>query len=528
MVQIHLTPDVGWTADGRGGYVKGWAYSPQGLLRGTELLDCIRNAAHAGKLDGVLYGLGGEFAAIVQDSAGAWLVSDKLRSYPLLYARCGDGGAWIVCDNGIDMSKSMPSHRLDGAMLPTFLALGHLWGGDTLYEGCRIVAPSTCVRLTRDREEVMDYGSNELQNFEGDAEQLFDMSAAALEDTFSRVALLANGRTLAIPLSGGYDSRLVACLCKAAGFANVVCYTYGGAGNAEVEVSRQVARRLGFSWTYVECTGALWQDLVDGGTLEEYLLRAGNLNAIGHIQDLPVILRLTADGTLPPDAVVMPGHSGDFIGGSHFKPHCTPRRMVRMMYDKYYELNVLRPASKAMAVSRLAAAMTGGLHDEEDCLEAWYAWCKRARQANFIINSVRAYEYAGLRWTLPLWDDAYVRLWESVSCTVRRGSELYERFMFERYFEPMGVAWRKPQIVATRLSWLASRLLDRDQRALLKHLAARAGIIKAREGDYDMNVVGDLIRSRYGLPRDIIRRHVRFVRPGSMSAKALLYLALIR
>ena len=62
----------------------------------------------------------------------------------------------------------------------------------------------------------------------------------------------------------------------------------------------------------------------------------------------------------------------------------------------------------------------------------------------------------------------------------------------------------------------------------MKHLAARAGIAGRREGEYDMNIVGDLIRARYGLPDDIISRHVRLVRPGSMSAKALLYLALIR
>lgn len=528
MVQIHLTPDCGWIADDRGGYVKGWAYTPQGLLRGAELLDCLRRAALAGNMGVVLSSLGGEFAAVVQDGTGAWLVSDRMRSYPLLYARSGDGGAWVVCGNGIDMARSMPSHRLDESMLPTFLALGHLWGADTLYEGCRIVPPSTCVRLTRDGEEVLEYGGNCRPSFDGDAGQLFDRSAATLEDVFSHIARLAVGRTLAIPLSGGYDSRLVACLCKAAGLERVVCYTYGKAGNPEVEVSRQVARKLGFRWTYVECTEALWRGLLDGGTLEEYLLRAGNLNAIGHIQDLPVVLRLTADGTLPPDAVVMPGHSGDFIGGSHFKPQCTSRRMMRMMYDKYYELNVLRPASKALAMTHLAAAMPDGLHDEEDCLEAWYVWCKRARQANFIINSVRAYEFAGLQWTLPLWDAAFVRLWESVPCTVRRGSALYEQFMFERYFEPMGVAWRKPRCAPSPLSRLASTLLSRDQRTIMKHLAARAGIAGRREGEYDMNIVGDLIRARYGLPDDIISRHVRLVRPGSMSAKALLYLALIR
>lgn len=527
MVQIHLTPDCGWIADDRGGYVKGWAYTSQGLLRGAELLDCLRRAALAGNMGVVLSSLGGEFAAVVQDGTGAWLVSDRMRSYPLLYARSGDGGAWVVCGNGIDMARSMPSHRLDESMLPTFLALGHLWGADTLYEGCRIVPSSTCVRLTRDGEEVLEYGGDVRPSFDGDAGLLFDRSVAALEDAFSHIARLASGHTLAIPLSGGYDSRLVACLCKAAGVANVVCYTYGRAGNPEVEVSRQVARKLGFRWTYVECGDALWRDLVESGTLEQYLLCAGNLNAIGHIQDLPVVLRLTADGTLPPDAVVMPGHTGDVLGGSHLPMSCGKGSVVDYVYDRFYELNVLKPCSRRQARAVLATSLDGDAGSEEGRLQAIYAWDKRARQSNFIINSVRAYEYAGLRWTLPLWDDTYVRLWESVPCTVRRGSELYERFMFERYFEPMGVEWRKHQCAPSPLSRLASTLLNRDQRTLIKHLAARAGIAGWREGEYDMNIVGDLIRARYDLPDDIISRHVRFVRPGSMSAKALLYLALL-
>ena len=528
MVKVCLNDSARWFTDRVSGHVRGWAFDGGVMLKGGALLGALALALRQGCLDATLQRLNGSFSAVLSDGDGVCLIADKLKSWPLLYFRDEDSGGWAVCDDGNEAVRMMGGCELDANMLPTFLSLGYLWGENTLCQRCRMVAAGTFVRLDSVAASSHVYSRPVARNLDADATTIFGMASVALEDAFSRALELAGHRTIAIPLSGGYDSRLLACLCKMSGHGNVVCFTYGDAANPEVEVSRRVAGELGFPWFYVEYAYDKWQRFVCSGRLEEYLLHAGNLNAIGHIQDFIAIDELMANGAIPPDAVVMPGHTGDVLGGSHLPGRCGSGNVAQLIYDKYYELNVLKRPCKAQAMRMLRGALPAVLHGEEECLQAFYCWGKSSRQSNFIINSVRAYDQAGLDWALPLWDDAYASVWEAVPCLRLRGSALYDSFMFDRYFKPMGLAFAKPSLRRGLASRVLSRVMSHDLRTLVKHFMGRVGIVAGHEGSYDMNVVGNLIREHYVLPQDIIDDYVRFVRPGSMSAKALLYLALLR
>lgn len=528
MVRVCLRNDGTWFHDETLGYAKGWAFDGGRMLEGKTLLEHVAGAARTGRLDETLRRLNGAFALIMTDGTSACLISDKLKTRPLLYFRDDAGGDWTVCDNGEDVTRLMKGHTVDARMIPTFLALGHLTGDKTLYESCKIVPPGTRVSLDTEGETAIHYARKTERNYTGDAEELYAMSSNALRNAFARVAEVAGDRQIAIPLSGGYDSRLVACLCKNMGLDKVICFTYGYESNHETETSRRVAQTLGFRWFNVRYDDSKWKRLVDSGQLKAYLGYAGNLNAIGHIQDLMAIEELVHNGIIDKGCVVLPGHSGDTLGGSHLPPRCTQDSIVGQMYDKYYELNVLWHTPRAQARQMLRDALPEHLDDEEECLEALYEWVKTSRHGNFIINSVRAYEYAGLDWALPLWDDEYANVWESVPCQRLKGSALYETFMFEQWFEPMGVAFRKASPYVSGLRKYYTRLLNHDQRSIVKHLLEKTHIMRGREGDYDMNIVGELLRQHYGVPTDLLSDYVRLVRPGSMSMKALLYLSMVK
>ena len=54
------------------------------------------------------------------------------------------------------------------------------------------------------------------------------------------------------------------------------------------------------------------------------------------------------------------------------------------------------------------------------------AWFNvQERQAKFIVNSVRAYEYFGYEWLIPLWDNALFDFWAKVPITLRYQRRLY-------------------------------------------------------------------------------------------------------
>ena len=69
-----------------------------------------------------------------------------------------------------------------------------------------------------------------------------------LRDTIQRLIKFANGRQIIVPLSGGYDSRLVASLLKQANYQNILCFTYGKKSSPEVIISKKVANKIFFYW----------------------------------------------------------------------------------------------------------------------------------------------------------------------------------------------------------------------------------------------------------------------------------------
>ena len=528
MVQVYLEQQDSWYRDDVSGYVKGWAFHKGNLLKGKSLLDYLARAFLSGDehFKQTLQALNGFFSIILTTNEEVILISDKLKSYPLLYFQ--EDGKFFVCNQGEVPHKRMKSIRINETFMPTFLALGYLWGNNTLYEQCHIVPGSTYVRIKEDVALPISYAKKPALSQGLTEEEIARKADIALMHSFERLSHIAPNRPVVLPLSGGYDSRLLACLCKKFGFRHVICYTYGIKGNPETEISRQIARQLGYPWYYVEYTTEKWASIIRNGYVESYLRFAGNLNAIGHLQDFLAIHELRHKGVIPPDSIIVPGHTGDMLGGSHLPlDTLTPSNLPLSIYEKYYELNILKPTYKAQALALLNNNLPQDITSEEECLQAFYDWGKNARQSNFIINSVRAYEFQGWEWALPLWDDEYAQFWESIPCERRKGSALYNRFLFRHYFMPFHVEMEKPNRAPSAMHGLLARFLDHDGRSIIKHYLEKYHLKSTQTDDYALDNVGDLLEMHYSLPKKNTNRYIRMVRRGSMSQKALLYLSMI-
>ena len=87
-------------------------------------------------------------------------------------------------------------------------------------------------------------------------------------------------------------------------------------------------------------------------------------------------------------------------------------------------------------------------------------WFISTRISQFIVNSMRVYDFFGLRWRLPLWDCDYAGFWYTVPWESKYGSILYNDFMFDCYFSPLGVGIRKSnQSAQYYIKLLAKKLL---------------------------------------------------------------------
>ena len=314
------------------------------------------------------------------------------------------------------------------------------------------VAAGTCVVLEHGEAAAFTYAEYASACKLTDFDAVKRRAAEVLEEGFGRMLGTIAGRPVLLPLSSGYDSRLIACLCRKFGLRDVVCFTYGRRDSFEVEVSRQVAERLGYEWHYVEYTSETWRRFLESPAFDDYCAFSGNLTANPHFQDFPAVMELRRRGVLREGMVVLPGHVGD-MGGCWL-----PRTLFddpaarwdgaaasRLVYDAFYDQNVPTASRRARLLERLERSFRGREYPSADALlDDYITWVFRVRGANFLVNAVRVYEYWGLDWRLPLCEMHYKLLWYSVPWKTKIGSKLYDEFLFQYYFDPFDVPFRKP------------------------------------------------------------------------------------
>ena len=194
-----------------------------------------------------VYGRTGSYAlaAVDRRRSAVYLLRDRFGTRPLHYADTGDGWCWaseIKC-----LAPLLPSTELDRSSLAEIFNYRWLAGPRTLLQGVRQVLPGHVVVLGNGRPaSATCYWKARLKPAENGT-TLKDCVEGTEEVLFSYLGGLARQfRRVAIPLSAGVDSSLLAALASRAGFAEVLTISarYPEWHNPELEPAAATARHL--------------------------------------------------------------------------------------------------------------------------------------------------------------------------------------------------------------------------------------------------------------------------------------------
>ncbi|WP_414730301.1 asparagine synthase-related protein [Zhongshania aliphaticivorans] len=432
----------------RTSYLKGHVLQGDRDVSGEYILSEIASIGNSAELNGKLRSLNGFYSWVEQSQSGIRAAVDHVRSMPLFYGT--SDGQFYISDNADWVRRQVNDVEMDRLAKEEFLLAGYVTGSDTLYPNVKQIQAGELIIARKTREGVSVEVSRYYQFLHTEPAS-YSESGLLIEleskmyAAIKRLINFAKGRQIVIPLSGGYDSRIIAALVKRFGYRNILAFTYGVPGNKEALYSKEVATALGIKWEFVEYSEGLWREHWAGRLACEYKKSAANHTSLPHVQDWLAVKNLVDKGLIDKDAVVVPGHSGDFVAGSHIPSFVFDEKSHHKenLYSTIIKDHLSNAPSTDMAIvsagilverikNRIGIPFDGSDVEFANLYELW-DW--QERQSKYIVNSVRVYEQFGLSWWMPLWDLEFVQFWEKIPLIFRENRTWFKNWVSLQYAE---------------------------------------------------------------------------------------------
>jgi asparagine synthase (glutamine-hydrolysing) len=386
----------------------------------------------------------GHFAAIIEADEFLVATVDTVRSFPLFYATASQ--AAIISNSARLVRDHNRLKEVDPLSLLEFSMSGYVTGPDTLYQNLLQLQAGEFLFFDKTTGQLACKRYYQYQPHSDHSKtksDWLDQLDIVTNNIFQRVIEKADGAPIWVPLSGGYDSRLIVCKLVELGYPDIFTFSYGPRGNFEAQRAKFVADTLGLPWQFFEPDGSRARRLFQSSERRRFWNFADGLSSFPVMNEYEPLLTFRERGQLPPNSVLVNGQSGDFIVGGHIPKAVfeAERESIQPLLDylisKHFSQwqhlvtpkNVQQLEEKALRL--LPLDPTGTWTAEE--LAAWYEeWEWQERQAKHVVNGQRLYDFLGLKWSLPLWDIEFMKFWQEVPLELRFGQRLYIDYL-EQY-----------------------------------------------------------------------------------------------
>lgn len=420
-----------------------WRYAGDSAIRGHATVagtpltgQALADRLAGNPLEAFVQSADGAFAAVQARPDRVIAAVDRTRSVPLFYA--SHAGRALISDDAYWIAGQLPPESRDPIPEAEFLAIGYVTGRDTLHPRIKQLLAGETLSVTVGAAVVETnryflYGHGPYRDASA-AELLLEWEST-LARIIERLIRSVDGRPIVVPLSGGLDSRLLLLELWRSGYDNVRAFTYGVRGHSEGRIAEQVARELGVPWTHVEYTRDRWHHWYRSPEYAAYVRYADGLSAVAHVQDWPAVWEMQRAGQVPEDAVFMPGHNGGFLfgenGNLHRIAHPSLEDLVWNLERVHYHNWRVRDPRLRRAMRRRLVEAVGDvpLDRHGSATSAWERWEWQERQAKFMTNSVRVYEFWGFDWRLPYWDVEAIEFWTHVPLHLRARARLHRAYV---------------------------------------------------------------------------------------------------
>lgn len=400
--------------------------------------------------------LNGQFSVAVKNDMEIWLHTGHSWSFPLFYSVTGEYAR--ISDNPDEIKDNNTGLNTSQEVADYFTAFGVTPGSSTLDKSIHLVRPgeTVCINLSNGltQRRIMQFPEESLT--ETSTTQL----ASLFRESFAKYADYLKNKHVLLPLTSGYDSRLIACLLKESGVKNMICATWGRKKNSEVIVAKKVAEKLGYKYIFVPYTNDLIKGFPHTEEFEKYAAYAGHYTSMPFFQDYFAIKYLKENGHINQETIVLPGHPGDFLRGSHLYPSLKNDSFNQVAKSVYQAFNTSLPLTSPQknlvleTIEKLIIEQSGSSYNFD-------RWDYEERQCKFICNSSQVYSFFNIPYLVPLFDKEIFNTMLSLPFHQRLYATLYNNTLESIFFKENGVDFdlKTKETGFKKSSWLKEFLI---------------------------------------------------------------------
>jgi len=390
----------------------------------------------------------GNFSIIIKMDDCIVASVDRIRSTPLYFI---DEGEVIFITDDINFFKKN-GHELiisNNSRL-SILMSGYTLFEDTLYAGVKSFSPGQilfCCSGSVNSRNINNFQTWFNSNNEARTKSLDLMCSefnSVILEVMSNTIKSLEGRQVVVPLSGGYDSRLIVSLLKHYNYENVICFTYGMVDNFEAISAKKIADKLGYKWVFIDLNIKEQRYFYKSDEFSSYLKYADTIDSTPYYQGLFAVKYLKEKKIVDFNAVFINGNTGDFITGGHisdYYQYCNSDTIDSKVYskiiDKYYSLwgYLKTPSNKSKIINKIKSShkyLENKYDADINICDFIYYYEFVNRQSKYVIQGQKIFEYYGYEWRMPLWDSKMIEFWSSVPNNYKNEQFLYKKTI-EKY-----------------------------------------------------------------------------------------------
>lgn len=393
--------------------------------------------------------LSGIYYAVIIEEDKLIIAGDIINFFPIYFVYREN--RWLISDNP-DTIKS--NKEIEESEVPGFLSAGFTSGFNTLYKDIKKTRAGSNIILFHDGTiKAQTYYSFIPEKFFANETEKLSLAAESIFlDAGKRVCNFLDGRTAVVPLSGGFDSRLIAVLLKNLNYKSVICFTYGR-NTEEVEISKKTASKLGFDWIFIDYEKINYQGFTKDEQFLEYAFAYSGAYSMFYLQEYFAVKHLKENNLIPADSVFLPGHSGDYLGGSYAdrtaKTQSKTATLAKFLESNYYFFKQKTNAEKLVIREKIESNLSE--YPEKNYISQLYNpyiedWDVKEKLSKFIFRSSYVFTFFGFEHIYPFWDTLLVGFWRNVPYELRSGKTFYDKVLIEKFFIPNNVYFGESEI----------------------------------------------------------------------------------